>query len=128
MMLSVGSRKKILNYIQEIVTRRCHHENVNYIMVVQDLIFLTNKFRMLFSNANYIVIFPNKGDNRNIKHVLRSRGYNSKDCEKLLKLAFDDCEDSHPHLLMDNTHDVVDNGRLRQGIFNDSNLYIFEKK
>ena len=59
MMLAVGSRKS-------------HHENVNYIFVIQDLMFSSSKFRMLFSNANYIVLFPNKSDSRNAKHILRS--------------------------------------------------------
>ena len=72
MMLAVGSRKKIMQYVEELVTRKCHHENINYIFVVQDLMFSSSKFQMLFSNANYIVLFQNKSDSRNAKHMLRS--------------------------------------------------------
>ena len=70
MMLAEGSRKKVLNYIQEIVTQKCHHENINYIFVLQDLMYSSAKFHILFSNASYVVLFPNKSDSRNIKHIL----------------------------------------------------------
>lgn len=122
-MLAIGSRRKILNYIQEVITHRCHHENVNYLMVVKDLMFSTNKFRMLFSNSNYIILFPNKANSRNIKHVMRSRGFNSKDVEQLMQLAFDDENNLYPYLMLDNTHNV----RIRQRIFPDCNMYVYNK-
>ena len=59
---------------------------------------------------------------------MRSRGYNSKECEVLLKLAFDYSNESHPYILLDNTHDVPDNARIGQGIFKNTNLYVFNKK
>ena len=77
MMLAVGSRRKMMHYVEELVTRKCHHENINYIFVIQDLMFSSSKFRMLFSNANYILLFPNKSDSRNAKEI-----------DELLKQAF----------------------------------------
>ena len=126
MMMAVGSRKKMMHYVEELVTRKCHHENVNYIFVIQDLMFSSSKFRMLFSNASYIVLFPNKGDNRNAKHILRSRGYNSK-VNEILKQAFEEGDKTHPYLLLDSTVEVFENVRIRQGIFPKENLFVFNK-
>ena len=81
---------------------------------------------MLFSNANYIV-FPNKSDNRNVKHVLRSRGFNAKEIQEILKEAFENQETSHPYLLLDSTVKVVENARIRQGIFPNEYLYVYNK-
>ena len=127
MMMAVGARKKMMHYVEELVTRKCHHENINYIFVVQDLMFSSSKFRMLFSNANYIVLFPNKSDNRNAKHVLRSRGYNAKEINEILQLAFEEGDKTHPYLILDSTVDVFENVRIRQGIFPKENLYVFNK-
>ena len=127
MMMAVGTRKKMMQYVEELVTRKCHHENINYIFVVQDLMFSSSKFRVLFSNANYIVLFPNKSDSRNAKHILRSRGYNGKEITQILKEAFDADENSHPYLLLDSTVKVVENLRIRQGIFPGENLYVYDK-
>lgn len=127
MMLAVGSRKKIMQYVEELVTRKCHHENINYIFVMQDLMSSSSKFRMLFSNANYIVLFPNKSDSRNAKHVLRSRGFRAKEITEILKEAFDNHETSHPYLLLDSTIKMVENARIRQGIFPNKSLYVYNK-
>ena len=127
MMLAVGSRKKIMQYVEELVMQKCHHENINYIFVVQDLMFSISKFRMLFSNANYIVLFPNKSDSRNAKHVLRSRGFNVKEITEILKQAFENQETSHPYLLLDSTVKVVENARIRQGIFPNEYLFVYNK-
>ena len=125
MMLAVGSRRKMMHYVEELVTRKCHHENINYIFVIQDLMFSSSKFRMLFSNANYI-LFPNKSD-RNVKHILRLRGYNVKEIAELLKQAFNSEEKAHPYLLLDSTVKFFENVRIRQGIFPNENLYVFNK-
>ena len=127
MMMAVGSQKKIMQYIEELVTRKCHHENINYIFIVQDLMFSSSKFRMLFSNANYIVLFPNKSDNRNAKHVLRSRGFDAKEIRELLKEAFENQDTSHPYLLLDSTVKVMENARIRQGLFPNKYLYVYNK-
>ena len=127
MMLAMGSWKKIMQYVEELVTRKCHHENINYIFVVQDLMFSSSKFRMLFSNANYIMLFPNKSDNRNAKHVLRSRGFNAKEIREILKEAFENQETSHPYLLLDSTLKVEENARIRRGIFPNEYLYVYNK-
>ena len=82
---------------------------------------------MLFSNANYVVLFPNKSDNRNAKHVLRSRGYNSKEINEILRQAFEEGDKTHPYLLLDSTVKVFENVRIRQGIFPQENLYVFNK-
>ena len=116
-----------MQYVEELVTQKCHHENINYIFVVQDLMFSSSKFRMLFSNANYIVLFPNKSDNRNEKHVLRSRGFNAKEIGEILREAFENQETSHPYLLLDSTVKVVENARIRQGIFPNEYLYVYNK-
>ena len=127
MMMAVGSRRKMMHYVEELVTRKCHHENINYVFVIQDLMFSNSKFRLLFSNANYIVLFPNKSDNRNVKHILRSRGFNSKEINEILKEAFEMGDKTHPYLLLDSTVESFDNVRIRQGIFPDENLYIYNK-
>ena len=127
MMMAVGTRKKMMQYVEELVTRKCHHENINYIFVVQDLMFSSSKFRMLFSNANYIVLFPNKSDNRNAKHVLRSRGYNAKEINEILQMAFEEGDKTHPYLILDSTVEIFENVRIRQGIFPKENLYVFNK-
>ena len=127
MMLAVGSRKKMMQYVEELVTRKCHHENINYIFVVQDLMFSSSKFRMLFSNANYIVLFPNRSDNRNAKHVLRSRGFDAKEIREILREAFENRDTSRPYLLLDSTVKVVENARIRQGIFPNEYLYVYNK-
>lgn len=82
---------------------------------------------MLFCNANYILLFPNKSDSRNAKHILRSRGYNAKEIAELLKQAFNSEEKAHPYLLLDSTMKVFENVRIRQGIFPNENLYVFNK-
>ena len=125
-MLAVGSRKKILNYIQEVVTRKCHHENINYIFVLQDLMYSSAKFCMLFSNANHIILFPNKSD-RNIKHILRSSGFNAQEIKELIQLAFGETYKTHPYLVLDSTVKVVENTRIRQGIFPGENLFVYNK-
>ena len=127
MMLAMGLRKWLLNYIQEIVTQKCHHENIKYIFVVQDLMYSSDKFRMLFSNANYIVLFPNTRDSRNIKHIMQLWGFNSKETEEVLQLAFGEQYRSHPYLLLDNTRITFENARIRQGIFPGENLYVYNK-
>ena len=127
MMMAVGSRRKMMHYVEELVTRKCHHENINYVFVVQDLMFSNSKFRLLFSNANYIVLFPNKSDNRNVKHILRSRGFNSKEINEMLKEAFEMTDEPHPYLLLDSTVETFDNVRIRQGIFPGEHMYIYNK-
>ena len=114
--MAVSSRKKILHYVEELVTRKCHHENMNYIFVVQDLTFSSSKFCMLFSNANYVVLFHNKSDSRNAKHILRSRGFDAKEILEILKLAFDQSDKTHPYLMLDSTVQVVENVRVRRDI------------
>ena len=127
MMMAVGSRRKMMHYVEELVTRKCHHENINYIFVIQDLMFSNSKFRLLFSNANYIVLFPNKADNRNVKHIMRSRGFNSKEANEILKEAFETGQQIHPYLLLDSTIETFENVRIRQGIFPNENLYVYNK-
>ena len=88
--------------------------------------YSSDKFRMLFSNANYIVLFTNSGDSRNIKHIMRLQGFNSKETEEILQLAFEQCE-SHLYLILDNTTITFENARIRQGIFPGENLYVYNK-
>ena len=82
---------------------------------------------MLFSNANYSVLFPNKSDKRNIKHILRSRGFNAAEIKELLQLAFGETYRSHPYLMLDSTVNVPENARIRQGIFPAEHLWVYNK-
>ena len=46
------------------------------------------KIRVLFSNANYIMVFP-ESDKRNLKHVFRNKGISRNKANPLLNLAFE---------------------------------------
>ena len=89
--------------------------------------YSSSKFRILFSNANYIVLFPNKSNGINIKHILRSRGFNAVEIKELLQLAFGETYRTHSYLLLDSTVKVPENGRIRQGIFPGENLWVYNK-
>ena len=82
---------------------------------------------MLFSNANYIVLIPNKSDGRNIKHILRLRGFNAVEIKELLQLAFGETYRSHSYLVLDSTVNVPENSPIRQGIFPAENLWVYNK-
>ena len=50
------------NKLHNYVTKDCHHSNVSLIFVCQDLMYKAEKFRMISSNSNYVIIFQNVGD------------------------------------------------------------------
>ena len=50
------------NKLHNYVMKDSHHSNVSLIFVCQDLMYKAEKFQMILSNSNYVIIFQNVGD------------------------------------------------------------------
>ena len=111
-------------FLNDLALKRCYHKGMNIIFVCQDLTYASEKLRMLFSNSNYIILFPNNSDKRNTKHVLKNRGLTRKKAENLLKEAFE--SKNYPYLILGNSRNCPENIQIRQGVFPDENMYAYE--
>ena len=111
-------------FLNDLVLKRCHPKGIDIIFVCQDLMYTSKKLRMLFSNSNYVILFPNNSDKINAKHILRNRGWTGKQAENILKEAF--ASKNYPYLILDNSRNCPENIRIRQGIFTDKNMNIYK--
>ena len=124
LMFLLTNKASSTKFLNDLELKRCHHEKINVIFICQDLMYTSEKLRMLFSNSNYVVLFPNDSDKRNTKRVLRNRGLTGKTADNILKEAF--MSWNYPYLILDNSQNCPENIRVRQGIFPDKNMYIYE--
>ena len=51
----------------------CHHCNCSLIFVCRNLMYKPEKLRMILSNSNYVMVFQNNGDERNLYHIFQTR-------------------------------------------------------
>ena len=77
LMLTAVFDKENNQRINELVTRDCHHEKISLIFTCQNLNQGNGKLRTVRMNSQYLVVFNNLADCRNLKMV----GFNKNICK-----------------------------------------------
>jgi hypothetical protein len=103
--------------VTKLFTKGSHHANISVMFLVQNLFHGGNKeHRTISLNAQYVVVFKNPRDARQIEH-LATQMYPGR--VPFLREAFKDATDNTPHsyLLLDLKQDTPDALRVRTDLF-----------
>ena len=73
LMFAVCEDKEKLDKLHGYVIKDCHHYNCSLVFICQDLMYKAEKLRTILSNSNYVVVFQNIGDERNLYHVFQTQ-------------------------------------------------------
>ena len=106
LMFAVCEDKNKLDKLHGYVMKDCHHCNCSRIFVCEDLMYKVETLRMILSNSNYIILFQNIGDKRDLYHVFQTR--------RLAKDVFS--EKKYGYIVFDNVPSSLCNGRIRTDI------------
>ena len=114
LMINAVDNKENTKRIDELATRDCHHEDFSIIFTCQNINYGNTKLRTARANSQYIVVFNNVGDNRNLKTIL----YNKDLSKNILENLIDDMnKDNHGYIVFDNHIKSENNVRIRKNIF-----------
>jgi len=110
----------------QIFTRGSHHLNISVIFLTQNIFHGTKHNRTMNLNTHYLVLFKNPRDATQITYLARQMFPKHP---HFLVDAFNDAT-SMPfgYLLIDLKQDTDDMIRIRTGLFDDDDLYVYEPK
>jgi hypothetical protein len=112
--------------ISELFTKGMHHNNISIILIVQNLYHQGKKMRDISLNANYITLFKNPRDARQITY-LSSQMFPL--LPRYLPDAFQQAtERPHGYLVIDCTQTTASNMRLLTNIFPHEKCYFLIPK
>ena len=114
LMINATDNKDNTKKLDEIATRDCHHEDFSIIFTCQNLNYGNTKLRTARTNSQYIIVFNNVGDNRNLKTLLFNKGLSKNFMECLID---DMNENDHGYIVFDNHIKSKHNVRIRKDIF-----------
>ena len=83
--------------------------------------YKAEKFRTISSNSNYVIIFHNVGDERNLYHVFQM----CKLSKKLVKEITEDVFGNGSRYIVLDVLSCPSNGRIQTGIFKDKPLFVY---
>jgi hypothetical protein len=107
--------------VTKLFTKGSHHANMSVMFLVQNLFHGGNKeHRTISLNAQYVVVFKNPRDGRQIEH-LAMQVYPGR--VAFLREAFKNATENTPHsyLLLDLKQDTPDSLRVRTNLFPSEN-------
>ena len=110
------------NKLHNYVMKDCHHSNVSLIFVCQDLMYRVEKFQMISSNSNYVIIFQNVEDEWNLYHVFQTHRLPKKLIKKITEGVFGN---SGRYIVLDNILFCPPNARIWTGVFKDKPLFVY---
>lgn len=101
--------------VQELFTKRAHHENISVILIIQNLFAAGKYTRTITQNAQYLAFFKNPRDSSVISTLGRQMyPHNSK----FLSLAYKEAtKKPFGFLFIDMSQDTPDHLRVRSDIF-----------
>lgn len=117
------SDKENLNRLDNFACRDAHHRNISVIFVCQNLMYGAGKLRNSRVNSQYIVMFKNLADHRNMYTVGENRKISRSKMSNILK---DINSQPYGYLLFDNCVKGYDNTRVRTNIFPNEKTIIYD--
>ena len=75
LMINATDNKDNTKRLDEMATRDCHHEDSSNIFTCQNSNYENTKLRTARTNSQYIIVFNNVGDNRNLKILFSNKGF-----------------------------------------------------
>jgi hypothetical protein len=122
LMTDGGSSAKIA----DLFTKGSHHRNISVVFIVQNLFHQGRKMRDISLNANYIVLFKNPQDSRQVRYLAHQISpYNPRYLSDAYEQA---TRRPHGYLIIDVTQHSSDQSRLLTNIFPPEFHYRFVPK